>query len=86
MTQYYQFTLDLSVHDPEQLLAAALAHPGAADNQLNRVAFLGADGSVDVDKCLVMLLDPGTLAGGEIIGSSSEELEIHNVDFGDERN
>lgn len=86
MTQYWQFTLDLSVHDPEQLLAAALAHPDAADNQLNRAAFLDTGGDIDVGKCLVMLLDPGTLAGGEIIGSSSEELKLHNVDFGDERN
>jgi hypothetical protein len=79
----WQFTLDLRIDDPEQLLTAALDHSDGPDS---RDDLLNDDGTVDIGKCLVILLDPGTLPGGEIFGSSQEEVELHTVDFGGERN
>jgi hypothetical protein len=63
------------VTDPERLLAAALAHPDAADG-VERDDFLDTDGKIDIHKCLTMLFDPGVSPPGcEILdsGVSGEE-------------
>lgn len=73
MKQDYQFTLDVRVTDPEQLLAAARAHPDAAG--MPTEDFYCDDGEIDIDKCLIMVLDPGTLAGCTIYGSRAEAIE-----------
>jgi hypothetical protein len=72
---FHSFELQCRIDDPERLLAAALAHedsPGEDDLR-------DADGNVDIRKCLVILLDPGTLPGGEILGSSSNWETSHDA-------
>jgi hypothetical protein len=85
-SQNWEFSLYLQVNDPEQLLAAALAHPASADNQVGREAYLDDAGQIDTGACLKMLLDPGSLPGCKIFDSSVEDSQVFNVDFGDERN
>jgi hypothetical protein len=69
MNQSYEFSLWLRVLDPEKLLAAALAHPDAAGD--TRDDYLDEGGEIDTNACLVMLLDPGTLPGCEILDSGA---------------
>lgn len=88
MKEDYDVTITVRVNDPEQLLAAALAQADADGVQgMTRADFLNdADDSIIIEDCLTMILDPGTLAGCEILGSGAEQLELFEVDFGDERN
>jgi hypothetical protein len=73
---YYDFTLNVKIHDPERLLAAAAVHEDGVDS---KDELRDADGNVDIGKCLVILLDPGTLPGGEILGSSSNWETSHDI-------
>jgi hypothetical protein len=83
MSQDWDFTLSLTVEQPEELLRAAMAHPHAEG--MLRDEFLNDDGTIDIESCLVMLLDPGHLPGCDIIDSSAEVFELNEVDLGDER-
>lgn len=67
----YEFSMSLSVHDPEALRAAALQHQDAQPDD----TFLSEDGSVDIDACLVMVLDPGCLSGCSIYSSSASQID-----------
>jgi hypothetical protein len=75
-TEIWDFTLAVRVHDPEQLLAAALLHPDCGDG-LAREDFFDADGKIDINKCLVMVLDPGSLAGCDVLDSGGSRLGGH---------
>jgi hypothetical protein len=87
MKEDYDVTITVRVNDPEQLLAAALAHADAVEAGMTRADFLNdADDSIIIEDCLTMLLDPGSLPGCKILGSGAEYLEMFDVDFGDERN
>lgn len=71
MNKDYDFTMWLRVYEPEQLLAAALAHPETAEAQMTEDDFRAEDGSVDVNACLTMILDPGKIPGCEIYSSGA---------------
>lgn len=66
----WDFTLWLSVDDPKQLLRAALAHPDAVINAMKEADFRDEAG-VDIQACLEMLLDPGSLPGCSIQSSTA---------------
>lgn len=71
----YEFSMMLRVRDPEALLAAALAHPDAVDGDYTRDNLLDAYGEIDINHCLIMLLDPGVSpAGCEILDSVAERV------------
>ncbi len=70
MKTMYEFGLTLSVFDPQQLLAAAQAHPDSEGIEL-----LDGD-EVIITACLAVLLDPGSLAGCDI--------DHHDVESWDE--
>lgn len=65
----WRFIVDLRVDDAAQLREAALLHPdrGADETLLNE------DGSVDINACLVMLLDPGSLPGCTVYQSDATD-------------
>ncbi len=65
----YVFTMWLSVHTPEALRQAALAHEDAAPSD----TFLREDGTVDIEACLVMMLDPSSLPGCTVQSSTASE-------------
>lgn len=70
----YSCCIWVQVWDPELLRQAAVAHP---DNSDIGDDFLGEDGEILVDDCLVMLLDPGVSPPGcEILESTAEPLEV----------
>lgn len=68
------FTMDLKVFDPETLRQAALKHEDAQPDQ----NFLDSNGDVDIDACLITLLDPSTLPGCEIHESSNTCSRLDN--------
>ena len=70
MTDHY-FHLWLTVHDPQQLLEAARAHPHAAS--IPTEDFYQDDGEINLNFCLGTLLDPGLLPGCKIFESQCEE-------------
>lgn len=72
-TPYWDFTAWVRVWDPKQLVEAARAHPDAAD--MVTEDFYLADGEVDIQACLVMLLDPGSLPGCSIEDSNATAAE-----------
>lgn len=84
MKRQWDFTMWLEVHDENQLLAAARAHPDAASMATEE--FYTDEGEIDIKRCLIVLLDPGSLPGCEIHESGAEPAESHDLDFGDERN
>lgn len=67
-----QVTVSLMVEDATALHAAALAHlrNQGLDEEDIAHSLRYADGSINENACLVMLLDPGSLPGCEIIDSS----------------
>lgn len=67
MSNLWEFSTLLEVHDPEALRQAALAHRDApADDELTN------KGEVDIRACLVILLQPGALPGCGILESTAE--------------
>lgn len=70
---YWTFTSEIRVWDPKQLVEAARAHPDAA-GMATEDFYLG-DGEVDIEACLVMLLDPGSLPGCAMEGSTATNVE-----------
>lgn len=71
-TSRWTFTANLRVWDPKQLVEAARAHPDAAG--MPTEDFYGADGEVDINACLVMMLDR-SMPGATIEASWAEEIE-----------
>lgn len=69
----YVFKINLKVFDPQSLRKKALAHPDVCEDQ----TFLTEDGDVDVEECLIMILDPGSLTGCSIHDSSAEEVSLN---------
>jgi len=67
----YDFLLWTKAYDPDTLRRAALAHEDADPEQ----TFLNEDGTVDVESCLVMMLDPGHLQGCDIQHSGASVAE-----------
>lgn len=70
----FEFTALMTVFDPAQLLAAAVAHPDAIAGKMSKHDFVDSDGNVDIGECLKMLLDPGSLPGCNFIESTAEQL------------
>jgi len=67
----YKVTIDLSVHSANALFLAAGAHDDCADPG----DLMHDDGSIDVAACLLMLLDPGHLAGCTVTHSEACEVQ-----------
>jgi hypothetical protein len=65
----YRFTLQLRVDDPVQLLRRAQAQALAENAD---PADMLRDGQPNIEACLVMVLDPGSIAGCEIYGSTAQ--------------
>lgn len=63
----YKFNMSLSVHDLKRLREAALRHEDAQPDD----TFLTEEGAIDIEACLCMLLDPGSLSGCSISSSSA---------------
>lgn len=74
MSRYHTITIELEVHDATALLAAAKERATADGAPIDGLT--GADGEPDTAACLVMLLDPGSLAGCSIEHSSAEEIDL----------
>ena len=60
----------LRVWSPEALKEAAMAHEDA--REMPEQDFYNEDGSVNINACLVILLDPGSLPGCEIFETCVE--------------
>ena len=71
MKTSYDFLLWTRVCDPDTLRRTALAHEDAHSEQI----FRNDDGTVDVESCLVMMLDPGHLQGCDIQHSAASCAE-----------
>lgn len=84
MSRQFDFSISLEVNDDLALLHAARNHPDAEGMATEE--FYDDAGDIDIKVCLVMLLDPSILPGCEIQDSGAEEIEVHDVDFGGERN
>ena len=56
----YTFYMDLDVDDVEDLYRAAMAVDGSDEVDLR------PSGSIDVEACLIMLIDPGQIDGCSI--------------------
>lgn len=71
----YTFTMDVCVFGIDALFNAALRHAIDVDNLTASQAceLLKPDGDIDVEACLVMLLDPGSLPGCQIIESEAAQ-------------
>lgn len=68
---YATFHMDVRVHDAKALYQAALQHLTKVDGLTDDGArdFLGGGGTpgqIDINACLVALLDPGSLPGCDI--------------------
>lgn len=76
MRKQYTLTMDIEVHDVPSLYAAARDHATNKDGLSLRLTdeLLRPAGEIDVAACLIMLIDPGSLAGGEINETSVEEF------------
>jgi hypothetical protein len=73
----YRFILDVEVHTPGLLFANAIKHAeqsGLTHRQAARL--LGSQSKVDIEACLVQLLDPSVLPGCEIDESDCERLHV----------
>jgi hypothetical protein len=68
----YQFTLTVDVFDARQLYEAAAKHEDAQPDPDDLLK--DDEGEIDIGACLQMLLDPGSLAGCEIISGDAEFL------------
>jgi len=62
----YDVMMDVRVFDPRTLLKAAMNHPDAGGSNDGLVS----GGSVNIDACLIMILDPGHLPGCSVHESS----------------
>ena len=71
----YTFKMDLRVLDKQALYNAAAAHPDSTEFLMDQY------GEVDVEACLITLLDPTFLAGCEIQESYAD---FHGDLHGDE--
>jgi len=74
MERPYSVTIELKVHDKEELFEAAKQR-SAAEGQTEEVTLSllrDENGEVSVTDCLVMLLDPGSLPGVTILQSRAE--------------
>jgi hypothetical protein len=72
------FTLDAEIIDVAQLYRAAVErakadHAPGEYSDADIVDMLGEKSAPDISACVVMLLDPGSLPGCDIDGSSVEE-------------
>lgn len=76
MKPLYVVSIELTVHDEEELFKAAFEYAVDKDKQDPdyAVGYLRPDGEVDAGACLQTLLDPGSLPGCEIQHSSAEGL------------
>lgn len=79
----YTFTLDLKVYDPVDLYQRAFTHAITVDKMTPEDAReqLLIAGSPDVEACISMILDPGSLSGCSIYGSSTSVM--HDLTFAD---
>lgn len=71
------FKMDLNIFDKQQLRQAALKHKDNVPPE----TFLDDGGDVDIEACLIMLLDTGSLAGCSIQNSSAE-INLERPAFG----
>lgn len=71
----YRFILDLDVENESVLFAAARQHPDCTDDR----DLLNDDDTIDVGACLIMLLDPGHLAGCDVHGSTVESNSLEGA-------
>lgn len=72
----FTFEIDVEIHDPHALFEAAKLHAKVHDGMTleESEAHHRPDGEIDIGACLVTLLDPSTLPGCDILGSTTEEL------------
>ena len=73
--QEWDFTMALRVHDAETLRRAALKHEDAAPDD----TFLDDEGNVDIQACLIMLLDPGTVPGCSVHESTADRQQSYGI-------
>jgi hypothetical protein len=71
-------TIVLTLDDKRQLFEAAQERAEQEGNTRDETLSLLKDqeGEVSVKDCLIMLLDPGSLPGVSIEGSSAEQLSV----------
>lgn len=77
MRKQYTLTMDIEVHDVPSLYTAAKHHAinkdGLSRQEAHELLTL-EDGSPDVKSCVLMLIDPGHILGGEINETTVEEM------------
>jgi hypothetical protein len=71
MRMQFIVNIDLAVWDAAALLEAARVRALAESSPTEELTT--EDGEPNIPACLQMLLDPGSLAGCEIYGSTAEE-------------
>lgn len=80
MGKRYEFRMMVEIDDEQQLFEAALEHAKkeSMDEETARV-MLCPNGRIDIEACLIQILDPSTLPGASIdfsdAESKSSELE-----------
>lgn len=75
----YQFTLEMEVDNIHELWLAAFTHLVGVDGLDPEEAkeLIGRESAeADLVACLISILDPGSLPGCSIYGSSAEILEV----------
>lgn len=70
----YQVTIEVRVTDPEELRRAAGRSYMDETHNEDPQPLLGSYDEPNIDACLIQLLDPSTLPGGEIIETSAESF------------
>ena len=73
----YVLTMEVSVHDRDNLFEAAMKHAVEYDglDPSEAKALLMPDGEISPGDCLLMLIDPGQLIGCDIIETRCEAQE-----------
>ena len=75
MTEF-TFTMNLRVHDAQQLHRAAYKHATEVDglDDDETLELIGTEGEPNIEACLVMILDPGNMPGCDIGVSYAERF------------
>ncbi len=81
----YRLTMDITVHDVDSLYTAArkrAMYDGLNTREAEEL-LLDSDGKPKPEDCILMLIDPGSLAGCDIAGTDVEATWCGAPDVGD---
>lgn len=65
----YEFTMQVRIDNAESLYAAAKNHPDNPGDE-----YLRPNGEIDIEACLITIIDPGHVPGCSVHNSSAEQV------------